>query len=81
MKNALIIGGLSIALVVSGGVVYTFISAQKEPAIITKKTVESTPEIKPSPASKADCKAAATVVPLVNLTTGMGINTAIAACK
>jgi len=37
--------------------------------------------IKPSPAAKADCKAAAAVVPLVNLTTGMGMTTAIAACE
>ena len=43
MKNALIIGGLSIALVVGGGVVYTFMSAQKDPAIITKKTADPTP--------------------------------------
>ena len=80
MKNALIIGGLSIALVVGGGVVYTFMSAQKDPAII-KKTADPTPVIKPSPAAKADCKAAAAVVPLVNLTTGMGMTTAIAACE
>ena len=81
MKNALIIGGLSIALVVGGGVVYTFMSAQKDPAIITKKTADPTPVIKPSPAAKADCKAAAAVVPLVNLTTGMGMTTAIAECE
>ncbi|MDG2067340.1 MAG: hypothetical protein P8J84_01875 [Paracoccaceae bacterium] len=41
MKNALIIVGLSIALVVGGGVVYTFMSAQKDPAIITKKNSRS----------------------------------------
>ena len=81
MNNILVIGGLSIALVVGGGVAYTFMSAQKKPAIIIKKTAESTPVIKPSPAAKADCKASAAVVPLVNLTTGMGMTTAIAACE
>ena len=81
MNNALIIGSLSIVLAVGGGVAYTFMSAQKKPAIITKKTAEATPEIKPSPAAKADCKAAAAVVPLVNLTTGMGMTTAIVLCE
>ena len=81
MSNSLIISGLLIALVVGGGAVYTFTSSQNRPAKITTETVKSAPVVKPSATGQADCKAVAAVVPLVNLTTGMGMTTAVAACK
>jgi hypothetical protein len=81
MKNGPIIVGLLIALVVGGGAVYTFLFSQKGPAEITTETAKPEAVVKSPATAKADCKAAAAVVPLVNLTTGMGMTTAIAACE
>ena len=80
MSNSLTISGLLVALVVGGGAVYTFTS-QNRPAKINTETVKSAPVVKPSATGQADCKAVAAVVPLVNLTTGMGMTTAVAACE
>ena len=81
MSNSLIISGFLIALVVGRGAVYTFTSSQNRPAKINTETVKSAPVVKPSATGQADCKAVAAVVPLVNLTTGMGMTTAVAACE
>ena len=81
MNNGLIIGGVLLALVVGSGTMYAFMSSQRTPAKTPIETVKPLATVNSSVTDKTDCKAAAVVVPLVNIATGMGMTAAVAACE
>ena len=56
-------------------------SSQKMPAKALIETVKPLATVKSPVTDKTDCKAAAAVVPLVNIATGMGMTAAVAACE
>ena len=81
MNDGLIIGGVLLVVVVGSGTVYAFISSQRMPVKASIEAVKPLAAVKSPVTDKTDCKAAAAVVPLVSIATGMGMTAAVAACE
>ena len=80
MNNGLIMSGVLLTLVVGSGTLHAFVSSQRTPANTSIETVKPLATVNSSVTDKTDCKAAAVVVLLVNIATGMGMTAAVAAC-